>query len=332
MSEKEIIQYAIDNIKKAGAINVEWKEVNNDNSIDGKLLLHLNKHNIGLYAEIKKELRNIHLPKIEELAVTKKPFIIIAQRIFPKIKEELRKKNIAYLEANGNIFLNKDEIYLYIDGNTPIELKNKTTNRAFTKTGLKVIYQFLTKDCINSTYREIAELTDTGIGTLNAIFNGLKEDGFLIHLTKNRLQMENKKQLLDKWVVEYDKRLKPTLAIGTFRFLNKDDFYNWRDTPLDKKKTTWGGEPAADILTNYLRPEELTLYTNEQTSDLIKNYRLVPDVEGNIKIFKQFWTDEQENSKTVHPLLVYADLINKGDRRCTETAQKIYDEYLQNQF
>ena len=30
--------------------------------------------------------------------------------------------------------------------------------------------------------------------------------------------------------------------------------------------------------------------------------------------------------------LAYTDLINKGDRRCTETAQKIYDEYLQDKF
>ena len=64
----------------------------------------------------------------------------------------------------------------------------------------------------------------------------------------------------------------------------------------------------------------------------MKNYRLVPDLEGNIKVFKHFWIDEQENTNTVHPLLAYADLMNKGDRRCTETAQKIYDEYLQDQF
>jgi hypothetical protein len=332
MNEKEIIQYAINNIQKDGAINAAWKELHDDNAVNGKLLLDLNKHSIELYAEIKKELRSIHLTKIEELAITKNPFIIVAQRIFPKIKEELRKRNIAYLEANGNIFLNKDEIYLYINGNTPIELKNKTTNRAFTKTGLKVIYQFLIKDCINSTYREIAALTDTGIGTLNTIFNGLKEEGFLLQLTKNELQMENKKKLLDKWVMEYEKRLKPTLAIGTFRFLNKDDFYNWKAIPLKNGKTLWGGEPAGDLLTNYLRPEELTLYTKEERSDLMKNYRLIPDLEGNIKVFKQFWIDEQENSNTVHPFLAYADLMNKGDRRCTETAQKIYDEYLQDQF
>ncbi|MNE31186.1 hypothetical protein D3C80_1247370 [compost metagenome] len=41
----------------------------------------------------------MHLAKIEELAITKNHFIIVAQRIFPKIKVELRKRNSAYLEA-----------------------------------------------------------------------------------------------------------------------------------------------------------------------------------------------------------------------------------------
>jgi hypothetical protein len=333
MNEKEIIQHAIGNAQKDGNIHLDWKELHDDNTIDGKLTVQLNKHTIELYAEIKKELRTLHLDKIEELALTKKPFIIVAQRIFPKIKEELRKRNIAYLEANGNLYLNEDTIYLYIEGNNPLEIKNTVTNRAFTKTGLKVIYQFLIdENWINRTYREIAEQTNTGVGNVNNIFNGLKLEGYLLQLTKQEYQIDHKQKLLNQWIMEYEKRLKPTLVIGTFRFLHKDDFYNWKNVPLIKGKTIWGGEPAGDLLTNYLRPEELTLYTNEERSDLMKNYRLVPDLEGNIKVFKQFWINEQKNTNTVHPLLAYADLMNKGDRRCTETAQKIYDEYLQNQF
>lgn len=334
MNEKEIIQHALGNAQKDDTIHLIWKELPNDNVIDGKLTVQLHNHKLELYAEIKKELRTLHLDKIEEKALTKIPFIIVAQRIFPKIKEELRKRNIAYLEANGNLYLNTDKIYLYIEGNNPLEIKNTTaTNRAFTKTGLKVIYQFLIDEhWINRTYREIAEQTNTGVGNVNNIFNGLKLEGYLLQLTKQEYKIDKKEKLLDQWIMEYEKRLKPALVIGTFRFLNKDDFYNWKDITLIKGKTVWGGEPAGDMLTNYLRPEELTLYTSEERSDLMKNYRLVPDLKGNIKVFKQFWIDENKNTNTVHPLLAYADLMNKGDRRCTETAQKIYDEYLQNQF
>ncbi|MEO8414323.1 MAG: type IV toxin-antitoxin system AbiEi family antitoxin [Ginsengibacter sp.] len=87
------------------------------------------------------------------------------------------------------------------------------------------------------------------------------------------------------------------------------------------------------FLTNYLRPGELTLYITENRNELIKKYRLVPDIKGNIKIYKVFWHQKEETAiNTVHPLLVYADLINTGDRRCIETAQKIYDELLANKF
>lgn len=259
--------------------------------------------------------------------------MIVAQTIFPKIKQELRKRNIAYLEANGNIYLYEKETFLWLDANEPIAIKQKTTNRAFTKTGLKVVYQFLLDDTwVNKTYREIADKTDTGIGNITNIFNGLKDDGFLIPLTKDTYILEGNKKLLEKWIMAYEKKLKPNLAIGTYRFADNDTFFNWKDIKLEQGKTLWGGEPAGDIYTNYLRPDELTLYTTEPRNKLMKNYRLVPDEGGNVKIYEKFWKDNTEEKDAVHPLLAYADLIMKGDRRCTETAEKIYNEYLQDKF
>ncbi|MEQ9582509.1 MAG: type IV toxin-antitoxin system AbiEi family antitoxin, partial [Arenibacter sp.] len=70
----------------------------------------------------------------------------------------------------------------------------------------------------------------------------------------------------------------------------------------------------------------------EPRNKLMKNYRLVPDEGGNVKIYEKFWKDNTEEKEAVHPLLAYADLIMKGDRRCTETAEKIYNEYLQDKF
>ena len=144
--------------------------------------------------------------------------------------------------------------------------------------------------------------------------------------------MENKKKLLEKWIMAYEKKLKPNLAIGTYRFADNDTYFNWKDIKLKEGETFWGGEPAGDIYTNYLRPEELTLYTTEPRNELMKNYRLVPNQSGNVKIYEKFWKDNTKEKDTVHPLLAYADLIMKGDRRCTETAEKIYNEYLQDKF
>lgn len=143
--------------------------------------------------------------------------------------------------------------------------------------------------------------------------------------------MQNKKELLNKWIAAYEEKLKPSLEVGTFRFLNEEDFRNWKNLSLNPNKSWWGGEPAGDLLTNYLRPETLTIYTEETRNELIKNYRLIPDPKGNIRAYKKFWQIDLDE-KTAPPLLVYADLLSTNDSRCIETAQKIYDEYLQNKF
>lgn len=332
MNPQEIIHNALQNVRTNAQINGVWKDRDDIGAIDGEIQFDIDNQKISLFAEIKTEIRTIHLDKMEDLATNHPPFIVVAQRIFPKIKEELRNRNVFYLEANGNIFLKQKGIFVWIEANNPIEVKNKTTNRAFTKTGLKVVYQFLiNEDWINHTYRQIAEQTNTGIGNVNNIFTGLKQEGFLLQLNKEQYKIDNKLKLLEKWITEYEKRLKPTLVIGTFRFLKEDDFYNWKNLQLQKGKTYWGGEPAGDVLTNYLRPEELTIYTIETRGELMKNYRLVPDTNGNVKVFKKFWGHDEVGT-VVNPLLAYADLITKGDRRCTETAQKIFDEYLQDKF
>ena len=258
--------------------------------------------------------------------------MLVAGHILPKLKEELRLRNIPYLEANGNIFLKHEGILLFIDTNKPLAKEKKTGNRAFAKTGLKVVFEFLRNETwINQTYQTIAEHTGTTVGNIHHIITGLLKDGFLLPVTKKEYMLQNKKALLDKWITTYDEKLKPSLRIGTFRFIKADDFINWEKINLEEGKTFWGGEPAGDLLTHYLYPEELTIYTDETIHQLMKSYRLMPDEKGNVKVYQKFWRKNEEK-KIVPPELVYADLMNTNERRCIETAQKVYDEFLQNKF
>jgi hypothetical protein len=130
-------------------------------------------------------------------------------------------------------------------------------------------------------------------------------------------------------MVAYKENLQPKLKIGRFRFANKKNFTEYRKMQLNENTTWWGGEPAGEILTNYLRPVELTLYTILNRNELIKKFRLVPDQKGNVIIYNAFWnTTEIRNKDIVHPLLVYVDLMNTGDSRCHETAQMILKNTL----
>lgn len=332
MEQTTIIQKAIGQLEHNMGILLKWYNKRSD-ELDGKIEFRYNKKKYEAYVEVKKELRNHQLPTLFKLKKKYHPLMVVAEYIFPKIKEVLREQNIAYLETNGNIYFKEGDLLLWLDGQKGIPVEHANAGRAFTKTGLKLIFHFLLDDnLVNLTYREIAGKTGVGFGNINVIVNDLKQQGFLIQKNQEEYKLVNKKELLEKWMIGYQDKLKPALLIGTFRFVKEDEYNNWPKLAFKEDKTWWGGEPAADILTNYLRPEEFTIYTEEKRMDLIKNYKLIPDENGKIKVFQKFWQNEDAGNKVIPPVLVYVDLMNTGDGRCIETAQKIYEKYLQNKF
>lgn len=330
MNEIEIVNTAIEKLHKTARIEAMWDEAY-QNEFDGKLTILFENRQITLNAIVKKELRNHQLTQLDKFNELSNPIILIAERIFPNLKKELRERNMAYLEANGNIFVRTHNFYIWLETQKPIPTTKEKGNRAYTKTGLKVLFHFLIDDkLVGLTYRQIANITKVGLGNVNNIFAGLKETGFLLKLKQNEFILNNKKELLEKWIVAYKEILKPTMEVGRFRFAKQDNFSNWRNIELQEGKTWWGGEPAGDLLTNHLRPGELTLYTIETRNDLIKNYRMIPDQEGDIRVYKKFWDETLDtHTNAVPALLTYTDLINVGDKRCRETAEIIYAQYVE---
>lgn len=202
-----------------------------------------------------------------------------------------------------------------------------TGNRAFTKTGLKVLFQLLLDSTlINQTQREIAKRADVGLGNIPGMIQGLKEAGYLLKQKKNTYQLTEKEELVEKWANDYTLTLKPTLMMGSYTIAGDR---NWQELELKEDLTLWGGEAAGNLLTGHLRPGFLTLYTRQNRNDLIKDYKLVPDQDGEIEVVKMFWKPLGIFKSTVPPLLAYADLINAKDERCVETAKMIFDEYIQ---
>ncbi|MFT5251030.1 MAG: hypothetical protein ACI93P_002773 [bacterium] len=318
--EKEIAHIALNNLRQNTSITGNFTE--RTGVLDGILDLVIEGRDVNFIAEIKNEVRRHQLPKLESYHQEYKNVIIIAEHIFPKIKEELRNMGVAYLEANGNFFVKQEGVYILIDTNTKTTFKKELANRAFTKTGLKVLFHFLNdKNLINKTQREIADKAGVGLGNIPQVINGLKETGYVIQYTKQQLVWENRKELLDRWINAYATELRPKLVKGKYT-LKK----NWEDILLNTENTLWGGEPAADLLTNYLRPEHYILYTKEKQSELMKNYHIIPKLEGEVEVLELFW--EPRNEKTP-PILIYAELMLTGGKRNKETAEKIYNDYIQ---
>ena len=326
MEGKEIAYTALKNLDPL-LLKGEWqpfKTVNDD--VDGQLTLIADQQNIRFDAIVKKEPRMYQVENIIHHAHRHRNLIVIAYRLFPALKQKLKEHGVNYLEANGNLYIRAKNVILFIDRELKLDKPEKTGNRAFTPTGLKVVFGFLQhNELINKPQREIARTTGVALGNIPKIMAGLQDAGHVYKVDKKTYAFHNREELLQIWIDEYKKNLQPTLYKGTFRLVPADR--EWRNLELHVPDTVWGGEPAGDLLTNYLRPEKLTIYTNETKMNLMMHYGLVPDLNGNIQVYKKFW--EQNDQRDIAPeLLVYADLVNTQDKRCIETANRIYNERI----
>lgn len=304
-------------------------EVVNDMDVsrrEAQLILRLDDTTLSLHVDLRYEIRQIHVDGIVDAKQGRHNYVLVAYRLFPKLKEQLRDLGVNYIEANGNMYIKQNGIRLFVDGKPQLKKIKNTGNRAFTKTGLKVLYQILlNEDLMNQTQREIAASSQVALGNIPQVIEGLIETDFLVKYSKREYRIVDKERLIKRWAVEYGQVLKPTLDMGRYRFATEQ---RWQEYELDWEVNAWGGESAAEYYTNYLRPEVQTLYTRQTRQELFKDYRLVPDPTGDIQVYSMFWRYVPHSKKMVPPILVYADLLNTNDKRCVETANMIYNDFL----
>ncbi len=325
-----IVERIIEKLLANNQFEAEWFENNQANKVDGELLIRLEGNELRFPVEVKREIKKQHLIQIGEYKVLYPNLMIIADIINPTIRKLLKEKGVNYIDGAGNMFINEKGKYIHIEGNRNEMTEGLQMGRLFGIAGLKIIFALLNKEqLLNAPYRDIAEYTDTALGTVNYIINQLKINGYIIFINKETLKLKNKKKLMERWIAGYEDRLKKTLFIDKYRFR----YNNWREIQFKDKNILWGGEPAAEILTDYIIPQAYTLYTKENNKDLILNYQLIPDENGNVEVYKKFWNFTLDNlEKTVPPLLVYTDLLNTNEPRNLETAQLIYEKYLQDKL
>ncbi len=280
--------------------------------------------------QIKKELLPHHLTVVDKLLLSNSPSLIIAKKISQSVKQLLKTKKISFIESIGNIYIETGTLYILIEGNKHSEPGNQFTNRAFASTGLRLVFNLLLDPTlINLPYREIAQILNISYTNVSYIFQDLTKEGFIPYNKRGFRSLKNKKELFNNWMYAYAKKLKPHLLLGKYKFFEAEKFNEWTGMKFDSNLTVWSGEPAGDQLTNYLKPEMLTIYTEEPIQSLIKKMKIVPSRDGNIFIYQKFWKSSENSEKQIAPLLlVYTDLMTSNDERCIDTAGIIYEKYI----
>jgi hypothetical protein len=258
--------------------------------------------------------------------------IVVAREVTVELAERLRENNVQFMDEAGNAYINKPPMYIFIKGNRRDKATAApTTGRAFKQTGLKVLFAFLCNPGLqNEPYRTIAARTGVALGMVNWVMRELKTLGYLIEMGKGRgrrFKLVEKERLLDRWVTAYAEQLRPRLLHGRYRGLEGW----WKNAALEAENALWGGEVAAAKLTGYLKPQEITVYVDKANpAAVLAAYRLRKDPEGDVELLYRFWQTETvaPHGDTVHPILIYADVMATGNQRNLETAKRIYEEHI----
>ena len=316
----------------------------------------------GIFVEVKRHAQHINIGSlINQIHRLPGTAVLAADYINPKMADKLKKENVQFIDTAGNAFINLKPIYVFVTGKKQetdnSEIAKGAANRAFEPKGLLVTYAILVNpQLINEPYRVIADTAGVALGTVGWVLKALKAGGFTDEgVSKKTRRVRNPYALLDRWVTAWPEKLKPKYRLGTFA---SDDPDWWKNTNIEKYEGLWGGETAAAIYTNYLKPQITTAYISKnQQANLITDFRLrkVKNIDHDIfngaliELYEPFWhfdnsgsmqsnvgsivkksraTKNVVASSLVHPILTYADLIATGDARNLEAARMLYDDRI----
>ena len=258
--------------------------------------------------------------------------LIVADYINPNVAAFLKDNQCAFIDAVGNAYLDFEPVYVYITGfKAPKAVAADKPSRAFQSTGLKLIFNLLCHpdDLMMLNYRQISAATGVSLGSIGWIFNDLKAGGFLVLDQNDKREWLDKHRLIERWVVAFTERLRPKLILGRYQSRSE----GWQsEISLNSFSAEWGGEDAADHLTNYLKPALSTIYTDQSPGKLV----LMNDLQEvsvsekwNVEVLQKFWTFQHPEGEPVVPaLLVYADLVASGNARNMEIAAMIKQRFL----
>jgi hypothetical protein len=283
---------------------------------------------VKLVGEVKSYVNNANfnqmLFRLQEIRQTSKlPIMLIVGDISPQNLMKFAEEGFNVLDHAGNCYINIPPLYILITGQKLVKPK-ETVKKVFNDSAIKLIFYFLLdKSNIAKPYRKIVEETGFSIGTVKNVIEEMTLQHHIIKTPKGRVLMDWRK-LLDDWQVAYNQTLKPKLFLKKMTLAKPERIKNWKDTKLPQD-ACWGGESGANLTDGYLIPEIHTIYTGGDSNEIIRTSRILPSSEGEILVYKKFWTGIEENH-IAPKILIYADLMGTANSRCLDAAKRIMND------
>ena len=246
--------------------------------------------------------------------------LLVTEYVSPQQGEVLRNKEIQYADSAGNMFIRYPGVAIMVSNCAKPQRieQQKSVGRAFSPTGLKVLFLLLTEpESLNWGYRNLAQYSGVSLGSVGYIMADLQNSGHLLG-ADGKLIWKDRHKTIGKWCDYYRDKLLPSIKKRYYAGTVPD---NYLEYPM-----LAGGESAAEQL-HLLKSRRLLAYRTGNINLCIAQNRWKEDIDGNIEIRTPFWPECRTFDKIPY-LLIYADLLAEDDSRCTEIAGEIFNRFL----
>jgi hypothetical protein len=263
------------------------------------------------------------------------PTLLLAPSVGAPLGAKLASAGVNYLDRAGNCHLALGELYVHVEGRTaPAQ---PTTDKGLRAAGYQVLFCYLAQpDLLNATVRTVAAAAGVSRQPVSDMRRRLIDDEYVIEAGSTcRWNPRRRQDALGLWLHGYETTVRPTLIWGTYRTNDpspKELEERLASTfeAVGVSEFRWGGSAAGFRLTGHYRGERTIVHVHATPGDLRQRLRMLSDPQGNLVLMDAFgeinWQVQQE---TVHPLLVYSEMLRENSERASEAAQELFTARIQ---
>lgn len=264
--------------------------------------------------------------------------LLLAPTVGRELGEFLRREGVNFVDLAGNCYVRvRDQYIARIQGMRAASVP--AMDRPLRSAAYRVLFALLVDpSLLGASVRAVAAKAG-GVSpqTVADLRARLVEQGMMLRARgRARWSPSGRRQALDLWIAGFSATLSPNLIVGRFRAREREV------EALEARLTSslghegawrWGGGAAAQRLTRYYRGDRTVVYLASDDAALPKRLALVRDAAGPLVLMRTPGplAFESPQADTVHPLLVYADLLAEGHDRARDAARVVFEKYLQHE-
>jgi hypothetical protein len=258
--------------------------------------------------------------------------LILAPYVSPEMGTRLASRGINFVDREGNCSVDLGGAYVaHVEGR---RLRpHADAHGGLRAPGFRLVFALLVdQDLLNGSARKMAEAAGVSLGTASNVVRRLEHERLVVR-TKSKRHLVRREDLVERWIAGYSETLRPQLFFGRFETQDHDlSAFDARAASLlgPEKTWAWGGAAAAFRLTKHYRGDDTVLHVSGPSAGLPKRLGAIPHPSGRLIVLgvPGPLAFSGTTPHSVHPLLVYTELLLTGSDRAREAAAEIRERYL----